>query len=96
MPASAECELIGRVQRALPEDGDIDALLLTESIGRDADDDYSDVDFLLAVADGRFMTRQRYHPAREARHLFTHLNQRERMLSDENRCERNYLRIPYQ
>ncbi|MFF0341672.1 hypothetical protein [Kribbella sp. NPDC004875] len=36
----------------LADDKDVDALLLTGSIGRDADDDYSDVDFLVIVADG--------------------------------------------
>ncbi|GAA2828189.1 aminoglycoside 6-adenylyltransferase [Kribbella solani] len=53
MPGLAQRELIDLVQRALADDEDVEALLVTGSIGRDADDDYSDVDFLLVATDGR-------------------------------------------
>ncbi|MGZ0152864.1 aminoglycoside 6-adenylyltransferase [Kribbella sp. WER1] len=53
MTSSAQRELIHLIQHALAHDDGIDALLVTGSIGRGADDDYSDVDFLLVAAEGR-------------------------------------------
>jgi hypothetical protein len=44
----------------------------------------------------RVSVRRHHIQQGDSTHLFTHLNQRETMVSDENRCERNHPRIPYQ
>jgi hypothetical protein len=53
MPSPGQRQIIDSVQRVLADDKNVDALLLTGSIGRDADDECSDVDFLLVAGEGR-------------------------------------------
>ncbi|MFG1911429.1 aminoglycoside 6-adenylyltransferase [Kribbella sp. NPDC048928] len=53
MPGPEQRQIIENVHRVLADDKDVDALLLTGSIGRDADDECSDVDFLLVAGEGR-------------------------------------------